>query len=60
MPILNREMENRKKNQLKIIELKNVIADWTQYQNGDDKGQVSKLEDGTIKIIQPTKETEKD
>lgn len=38
MPILNREMENRKKNQLKIIELKNVIADWTQYQNGDDKG----------------------
>ena len=39
-------MENRKRNQLKITELKNTISDakkkkingWTQYQNLDDKG----------------------
>lgn len=42
--ILNREMENRKRNQLKITELKNTISEvkkitgWTQYQNVDDKG----------------------
>lgn len=37
-------MEDRKKNQLKITELKNTIAKrkkftgWTQYQNRHDKG----------------------
>lgn len=41
-------MENRKRNQLKITELKNTISEakkkkkkingWTQYQNVDDKG----------------------
>lgn len=44
--ILNREMENRKRNQLKIIELKNTVSEakkqkitgWTQCQNEDDKG----------------------
>lgn len=44
--ILNREMENRKSNQLKIIELKNTVSEakkqkitgWTQCQNEDDKG----------------------
>lgn len=42
--ILNREMENRKRNQLKITELKNTISEvkkitgWTQYQNVVDKG----------------------
>lgn len=42
--ILNREMENRKRNQLKITELKNTISEvkkitgWAHYQNVVDKG----------------------
>ena len=49
-----KEMEDIKKNQRKILELKNTITKlkqitrWTQWKNGDDRKRVSKLEKSTV------------